>query len=153
MRREGHIFVKESTDPVGQSSIDVLVPAYTSRQSKERRIGEIVTIEVGMLAEALRTASPKDVRLVSTSGVQTDVRVPLPHPLAALTLKLSYRSDVMHLLSHISGGGDIFVTSDGDFLRASELLKRKLGAIVMSADEAVEMLCREHGWPSRLEDA
>ncbi len=67
----------------------MLVPAYTSRQSGEKQIGDIVTIEVGMLAEALATAVHTSVRLVPTAGKAIELRVPLPHPLAALTLKLS----------------------------------------------------------------
>jgi hypothetical protein len=87
-RSEGHVFVKRSPDLAGASTIDILVPAYTSRQSRQKQVDDIVTIEVGMLAEALVTATRTDVRLVMTSGEQSDLRVPLPHPLAALTLKL-----------------------------------------------------------------
>jgi hypothetical protein len=88
-RREGHLFLKQSGLPDGYSRIDVLVPSYKSRQSQERQIGEITTIEVGMLSEALETATYKVVRLATTSGTKTELRVPLPNPLAALTLKLS----------------------------------------------------------------
>lgn len=88
-RREGHIFVRQCEEPPGLSSIDVLVPAYTSRQSRERRVGNLVTIEVGMLSEALATATQRAVRLVSTTATETDLQVPIPHPLAALALKLS----------------------------------------------------------------
>jgi hypothetical protein len=88
-RRHGHMFVKPSAAPAGESSIDVLVPAYTTKQSRSREVGVVVTIEVGMLAEAIATATDHAVRLVETNGAQTDVVVPVPHPLAALALKLS----------------------------------------------------------------
>ena len=52
-------------------------------------------------------------------------------------------NDVMHLVSHASGGGSIFVTKDEkDFIKGHrrDVLKDKWGIVVMTPDEAVEHL-------------
>jgi hypothetical protein len=88
-QQRGHLFVKEAGASSGSAIVDILVPAYRSRQSKQRTVGGLVTIEVAMLAEAIATAESVPVHLIDRSGATFDLDVPLPHPLAALALKFS----------------------------------------------------------------
>ena len=66
------------------------------------------------------------------------------------TLPEGDANDVMHLLSHAGARADIFVT-DGkkDFISGGkrELLRKRFGIVVMTAEEAVPHLSSTYGWP------
>jgi len=46
--------------------------------------------------------------------------------------------DVDHLYGHITAGRDIFVTSDGHFLKQRKQLKEQFGVVIMNPNEAVQ---------------
>jgi hypothetical protein len=87
-RSAGHIFRRAGGDSVGVPSVDILVPAYLTRQSREVTIGVITTIEVGMLSEAITSVVPTPVEVVTTDGASRNLVVPLPSLERALDLKL-----------------------------------------------------------------
>lgn len=70
------------------ASVDLLIPAYTSRARHTRQVGDVVTTEVPGLAVALRRpAVAISARFQLTSGDVRDALIALPDPLAMLTLK------------------------------------------------------------------
>ncbi len=54
-------------------------------------------------------------------------------------------SDVNHLAQHVRSGGDVFVTSDTNFIRKQEALRR-YGIWVFSPEELVALLKRLYKW-------
>jgi hypothetical protein len=72
------------------------------------------------------------------------------------TLTQPEQNDVMHLLSHIGSGADIFVT-DGkkDFINDGkrEALKARFGVAVMTGDETVRHLAALYGWTVKPEQS
>lgn len=71
-----------------QAVIDVLVPAYTSRPRKNRRISDVVTTEVPGLATALQRAPVTlNLELHRLNGERLDIDLSFPDGVAALVLK------------------------------------------------------------------
>ena len=75
------------------ASVDLLIPAYTSRARHTRRVGDIVTTEVPGLAVALRRpAIAVDTRFRLTNGDVQESTIALPDAFAMVTLKALVRS-------------------------------------------------------------
>lgn len=74
------------------ASVDLLIPAYTSRAKVNKRIGDVVTTEVPGLAEALlRPSIAVDARFRLSDESRTDARVLLPDAASMLLLKAGAR--------------------------------------------------------------
>jgi hypothetical protein len=74
------------------ASVDLLIPAYTSR-ARPRQVGDVVTTEVPGLAAALRRpAISISARFQLTSGDVRDAAVALPDALGMLALKALVRT-------------------------------------------------------------
>jgi len=128
------------------ASVDLLIPAYTSRARHTRHVGDVVTTEVPGLAVALRrpaVAIPARFRL--TSGDIRDATVALPDPLSMLTLKALVRTvrhedrdaqDLWRCLEVAAAEGvtpDI-VDSEPEAVELRALLHRELGPNGSSLD-------------------
>jgi len=75
-------------DPKPEAIIDILVPAVTSRARKNVQVGDVVTIEVPGLAEALnRPPITVSLRLTRRNGDILSASVMIPDERSALTLK------------------------------------------------------------------
>lgn len=75
------------------ATVDLLVPAYTSRARATKRVGEVVTTEVPGLAVALRRPGIAiDAELRLTTGDKRETTIALPDAVATLLLKARVRT-------------------------------------------------------------
>lgn len=80
-------------DDARTATVDLLVPAYTSRARSSRQVGEVNTTEVPGLAEAfLSEPCVIDAEFVLTSGDHLNARVVLPDSKSMILLKTGARS-------------------------------------------------------------
>ncbi len=80
-------------DDARTATVDLLIPAYTSRARSSRQIGEVNTTEVPGLAEAfLAEPCVIDAEFVLTSGEHLNARVVLPNAKSMILLKAGARS-------------------------------------------------------------
>jgi hypothetical protein len=121
------------------ASVDLLIPAYTSRARQTRRVGDVVTTEVPGLAAALRRpplAVPARFRL--TNGEVRKATIALPDALGILTLKALVRTvrhedrdaqDLWRCLEVAAAEGVTphLVDSEPEAAELRELLHRELG--------------------------
>lgn len=76
-----------------EATVDLLVPAYTSRPRDNIRVGEVTTTEVTGLAEAfLRPPQIADAAFSLTDGTKLSTSIRLPDPAGMLALKCGARS-------------------------------------------------------------
>ncbi len=75
------------------AAVDLLIPAYTSRARRNRRVGDIVTTEVPGLALALRRPGVSvDAELRLTGGEVRHATITLPDAFSMLVLKARVRT-------------------------------------------------------------
>jgi hypothetical protein len=120
------------------ATVDLLIPAYTSRARSSRQVGEVDTTEVPGLAEALQ-AEPcvVDAEFILTNGEHLSARVLLPDSKSMILLKAGARrvrnedrdaTDLWRCLEVANADGVTatdFTTSDVAQIR--DLLQRELG--------------------------
>lgn len=121
------------------ATVDLLVPAYTSRARHTVRVGDVVTTEVPGLALALRRPGVAlDVELRLTDGLALVASVMLPDALATLALKARARTvrneardveDLWRCLEIASADGVTpgAVDADPDAASLREILVAELG--------------------------
>lgn len=120
------------------AAVDLLIPAYTSRARRNRRVGDIVTTEVPGLAVALRRPGFRiDADLRLTSGEIRNATLTLPDAYSLLVLKARVRTvrdedrdaqDLWRCLEIAAADGvspDVTDNEDASDLR--DLLLRELG--------------------------
>jgi hypothetical protein len=120
------------------ATVDLLVPAYTSRTRNDVRVGDVVTTEVPGLATALRRSSVAlDATLRLSDGTVRATTITLPDAYATLVLKARARTvrsesrdveDLWRCLEIAAADGvtpDFVPADDPDRLR--ETLYRELG--------------------------
>lgn len=142
------------------ATVDLLVPAYTSRARHTVRVGDVVTTEVPGLALALRRPGiALDTELRLTDGVMLGARVVLSDALATLALKARARTvrneardaeDLWRCLEIASADGvtpDV-VDADPDLAILRRVLVAELGTGGRSLD--VLMVGRAEGTAVRL---
>ena len=79
-------------DDARTATVDLLIPAYTSRARSSRQVGEVNTTEVPGLAEAfLAEPCVIDAEFVLTSGEHLNARVVLPDSKSMILLKAGAR--------------------------------------------------------------
>jgi hypothetical protein len=120
------------------ATVDLLIPAYTSRARSSRQVGEVNTTEVPGLAEAF-LAEPciVDAEFILTNGEHLSARVLLPDSKSMILLKAGARrirnedrdaTDLWRCLEVANADGVTaadFTTSDVAQIR--DLLQRELG--------------------------
>ncbi|MGQ0825472.1 MAG: hypothetical protein ACT4OX_10680 [Actinomycetota bacterium] len=120
------------------AAVDLLIPAYTSRARRDRRVGDIVTTEVPGLAVALRRpAISVDAELRLSTGDTRHAVITLPDALSLLVLKARIRTvrneerDAQDLWRCIEIAAADGVTPDlidvEDMTELRDLLRRELG--------------------------
>lgn len=120
------------------ATVDLLVPAYTSRTRQDVRVGDVVTTEVPGLATALRRPGVAlDTTLRLNDGTTRTATITLPDAYATLVLKARARTvrsehrdaeDLWRCLEIAAADGvtpDFVPADDPDRLR--ETLHRELG--------------------------
>jgi hypothetical protein len=78
-----------ASQAVTEATVDIVVPAYTSRPRENRRFGNhLVTVEVPGLATALRRPAVRlPLRLRRLNGAVLEIELAVPDETSALTLK------------------------------------------------------------------
>jgi hypothetical protein len=120
------------------AAVDLLIPAYTSRARRNRRVGDVVTTEVPGLAVALRRPGfIIDADLQLTSGGVRHAKLTLPDAYSLLVLKARVRTvrnegrdaqDLWRCLEIAAADGVSPDAIDGDdATELRDLLRRELG--------------------------
>jgi hypothetical protein len=137
---------ERSIDDRRVASVDLLIPAYTSRARHTRRVGDIVTTEVPGLAVALRRPSlAVHAQFRLTNGDIQESTIALPDALAMLILKALVRSvrhedrdaqDLWRCLEIAAAEGIMpeVVAGEPGAAELRELLQRELGPGSTSLD-------------------
>ena len=120
------------------ATVDLLIPAYTSRARSSRQVGDVNTTEVPGLAEAfLAEPCVVDAEFILTNGEHLTARVLLPDSKSMILLKAGARrvrnedrdaTDLWRCLEVANADGVTaadFTTSDAAQIR--DLLQRELG--------------------------
>ncbi|MBW4079597.1 MAG: hypothetical protein HIU84_14055 [Acidobacteria bacterium] len=125
-------------DDARTATVDLLIPAYTSRARSSRQVGEVNTTEVPGLAEAfLAEPCVIDAEFVLTSGEHLNARVVLPDSKSMILLKAGARrvrsedrdaTDLWRCLEVANADGVIAADFEGpDLAQIRDFLHRELG--------------------------
>lgn len=137
VKTEGNRWERK-VDDMRVATVDLLVPAYTSRARESKQLGDVNTTEVPGLAEAfLARPCVVDARFILTNGEGLDVRATLPDSKSMILLKAGARrvrnedrdaTDLWRCLEVANGDG---VTATDftktDFPPIRSFLHRELG--------------------------
>jgi hypothetical protein len=120
------------------ATVDLLIPAYTSRARSSRQVGEVNTTEVPGLAEAfLAEPCVVDAEFILTNGEHLNARVLLPDSKSMILLKAGARrvrnedrdaTDLWRCLEVANADGVIATDfTNPDVAQIRDLLQRELG--------------------------